>query len=304
MNNIKIRNFNEKDLPAIVDLLNYAYQGAYEFTPYSEGDIHSWLQRGNVELFVAELKGEIFGAAAYRAGHWGEEIEWLAVKNVENKRAFEDALVKAIEKRVKGSAVFTAVDAESPKIADWVERGYRVEGGLYHMVVKLDGLKPIPKVPEGIILRSLKPEEEKAFVEAVNTGFGWERISMGAIQRWKDEHPPFSEEWIHVADDGGKIVSVVVSRPDTEYNEYYGGKRGYMGPAATIPQYRGKGLVSALTCRAMNFLYTRGYDSVALYTAEQNIPSVTLLRKLGFQVAHNWKFLRKNIQREFKQRWK
>ncbi|MEM3576893.1 MAG: GNAT family N-acetyltransferase [Candidatus Bathyarchaeia archaeon] len=298
MSNFKIRNFEEKDLPAIVNLLNQAYRGVYEFTPYREDDVRFWLQRGNAEIFVAEVKGEILGVALYRDGHWGEEIEWLATKDVVDKRAIEDALVKAIEKRVKGSAVFTAVDVESPKIAEWVERGYKAEGGLYHMIAKLKGLKPIPKVPEGIILRSLKPEEEKAFVEAVNAGFGWERISVGAIQRWKDEHPPFNEEWIHVADAGCKIVSVVVSRPDTEYNEYYGGKRGYMGPAATIPQYRGKGLACALTCRAMNFLYTRGYDSVALYTAEQNIPSVTLLQKLGFQVAHNWKFMRKNIQRE------
>ncbi|MEM3627929.1 MAG: GNAT family N-acetyltransferase [Candidatus Bathyarchaeia archaeon] len=298
MKRIKVRNFEEKDLPTVVDLLNHAYQGAYEFTPYSENDVCSWLRRGNVKIFVAEVEGEILGVASYREGHWGEEIEWLAARDIENKRAIEDALVKAIEKQVKDSAVFTAVDAESPKIAEWIERGYKAEGGLYHMIAKLDGLKPIPKVPEGIILRSLKPEEENAFVEAVNAGFGWERISVGAIQRWKDEHPPFSEEWIHVADDGGKIVSVVVSRPDTEYNEYYGGKRGYMGPAATIPQYRGKGLASALTCRAMNFLYMFGHDSVALYTAEQNIPSVALLRKLGFQVAHNWKFMRKNIRRE------
>jgi ribosomal protein S18 acetylase RimI-like enzyme len=304
MSKIKIRNFSEKDLTTIVNLLNDAYREAYEFTPYYEDDIRSWIQRGNVKIFVAEAKGEILGVASYREGHWGEEIEWLAAKEIENKRAVEDALVKAIESNVKGSAVFTAVDAESPKINDWIERGYKAEGGLYQMITKLDGLKPTPKVPEGITLRSLKPDEEKAFVEAVNVGFGWERISIGAIQRWKDEHPPFSEEWIHVADDGGKIVSVVVSRPDTEYNAYYGGKRGYMGPAATIPQYRGKGLASALTCRAMNFLYLRGYDSVALYTVEQNISSVSLLRKLGFQVSHNWKFMRKNIQREPKQEWR
>lgn len=297
MLSLKIRSFEKKDLPIIVDLLNDAYQGTYEFTPYSEDEIRSWLQREKSEILVAEVKGEIFGVAAYRDGRWGEEIEWLAAKG-ENRRIVEDALVKTIEERIKGVAVFTPVDAESPKISEWIERGYQVEGGLYHMVAKLDGLKPIPKIPDGITLRSLKPEEEKAFVEVVNAGFGWERINMGAIQRWKDEHPPFDEEWIHVADDGGKMVSVVVSRPDTEYNKYYGGKRGYMGPAATLPQYRGKGLASALTCRAMNYLYTYGYDCVAVYAFDQNIPSITLLQKLGFQIAHNWKFLRKNIQRE------
>jgi len=43
----------------------------------------------------------------------------------------------------------------------------------------------------------------------------------------------------------------------------------------------------------MNFLFEKGMDSVALYTTEQNIPSVTLLRKLGFKIGRHWKFMRK-----------
>lgn len=293
--NIHIRNFDEKDLPTIAHLLNQAYRGTYEFTPYSENQLCSWIQRGNVKILVAERKGEVLGVAAYRESHWGEEIEWLAVEDVKDKKTIEDTLVREIEKCVKGAAVFTAVDAESPKITNWIKRGYTAEGGLYHMIAQLDCFKPIPKIPDGIILRSLKPEEEKEFVEAVNTGFGWERVKVGIIQRWKDECPPFNEDWIHVAEANGKIVSAVASRPDAEYNEYFKSKRGYLGPAATIPEYRGKNLASALTCRAMNFLYAKGYDSVALYTAEQNIPSVTLLQKLGFHIGHHWKFMRKTF---------
>jgi ribosomal protein S18 acetylase RimI-like enzyme len=293
--NIHIRNFDEKDLPTIVYLLNQAYRGTYEFTPYSENQLRSWMQRGNVKILVAERKGKVLGVAAFRESHWGEEIEWLAAKDVKDKKTIEDTLVREIEKYVKGVAVFTAVDAGSTKIADWIERGYNTEGGLYHMIAQLDGLRPIPKIPEGITLRSLKPDEEKEFVEAVNAGFGWERVKVGIIQRWKNECPPFAEYWIQVAEADGKIVSAVASRPDTEYNEYFGGKRGYLGPAATIPEYRGKNLASALTCRAMNFLYTQGYDSIALYTAEQNIPSVTLLQRLGFHIGHHWKFMRKTL---------
>jgi hypothetical protein len=43
----------------------------------------------------------------------------------------------------------------------------------------------------------------------------------------------------------------------------------------------------------MNFLFEKGMDSVCLYTSELNIPSVALLGKLNFEVAHNWKFMRK-----------
>lgn len=73
-------------------------------------------------------------------------------------------------------------------------------------------------------------------------------------------------------------------------------RRGYLGPAATLPEFRGRGLASALTQKAMNFLFVKGMDSVALYTGERNKPSVHLLKKLGFRVGHHWKILVKRLR--------
>lgn len=130
----------------------------------------------------------------------------------------------------------------------------------------------------------------------MNAGFGWERLKMGIIQEWKDDCPPFTEEWVHVAESINKLVSVVASRPDANYNKNFKGKRGYLGPAATLPEFRGKKLASILTLRAMNLLFEKGLDCVALYTAEQNVASTTLLKKLGFEIGHHWKFMRKNLE--------
>lgn len=58
---------------------------------------------------------------------------------IPNQKAVKDALISEIEKQVKGETVFTVVDAESPEIKEWIERGYRAEGGLYHMVLDLMG---------------------------------------------------------------------------------------------------------------------------------------------------------------------
>jgi ribosomal protein S18 acetylase RimI-like enzyme len=291
----QIRIFTEQDLPNLVKLLNKAYENAYEFTPYTEDGLKSWIQERHFQVLIAVEDGETVGSVAYNDGHWGEEIELLAVAESSNRKVIEDELISRIEKYVKRQLVFTAVDAGSPKIGEWIERGYKPEGGLYQMIVRLEGVKPLPKVPDDIILRSLRPEEEKELAEAVNAGFGWERMKAGIIERWKSECPPFSEEWVHVAEHNGKIVSVVASRPDVDYNEHFDSKRGYLGPAATLQEYRGKNLASALTQRAMNFLFEKGMYSVALYTAEQNIPSTTLLQKLGFTVGHNWKFMRKTF---------
>jgi len=292
---VQIRSFTGKDLSNLVELLNEARRESYEFIPYNEEKFLSQIQEWNLKVLVAEENGEVVGSIAYNNGQWGEEIEWLAVSETSSRKYVENLLVRKIEKCVKGETIFTVIDAGSPKTDEWIERGYKPEGGLYHMTAKLESLKPLPKVPEEVTLRSLKPEEEEELIEAVNAGFGWERLKLGAIQRWKSRSPSFTEEWIHVAELDNEIVSVVVSRPDEEYNKYFGGRRGYLGPAATLPQCRGKNLAFALTLRAMNFLFKKGMDSVALYTSEKNIPSITLSRKLDFEISHHWKFMHKKL---------
>ncbi|TET64101.1 GNAT family N-acetyltransferase [Candidatus Bathyarchaeota archaeon] len=290
---ITIRNFTDKDLSNIVKLLNETRRESYEPIPFSKEELSSQIKEWNLEILVAEEEGEIVGSAAYNNGQWGEEIEWLSANEKPNRKFIENLLVTEIEKHVKGDTVFTVVDAESPEINEWTKLGFMAEGGLYHMVARLDGLRSLPEVPEGIVIRYLREEEEKDFVEAVNAGFNRERLEQGVIQKWKSKCPPFSEEWIHVAELNENIVSVIVSRPDVKYNRFFRGNRGYLGPAATLPEYRRKNLASALTFRAMNSLFKKKMNSVALYTSEKNTASVNLLRKLGFKIGHHWRFMRK-----------
>ncbi len=292
---IQIRPFTDNDLPNIVKQLNETYRGTYEFSPYTVDGLRSWLQEGRLKILVAEEDGNFLGTAAYHDGHWGEEIEWLAVPEGPNKKLIENMFVSELEKFVRDKKIFTPVDFGSPKTNDWIERGYKAEGGLCHMIVALGGLKPVSELLENVVLRSLRPDEEKAFVEAVNAGFGWERLKFGDIQKWKTDSPPFSEDWVQVAETNGKIVSIVVAKPDTFYNEAFGGKRGYLGPASTLAEYRGKNLASALTIRALNLLFEKGMVSAVLFTSETNVASMTLLQKLGFTVSHHWKFMRKTL---------
>jgi len=290
---IRIREFVDSDLPQLVKLLNETYKSSYQFVPFIEERLRSWIQEGKLKILMAETDHKILGSAAYNDGHWGEEIIWLSVSDVSNRKLVERVLVEQAERLVVRGAVFTAVDAGSPKIDGWVEWGYTLENGEYQMVAELDGVKPVPPVPGGVHFRSLKLGEEKELVEVMNASFGCERLKIGCITKWKSESPPFNEDWVQVAEVEDKIVSAVVAKPDTDYNESFKGRRGYLGPAATLPEYRGKNIASALTRRTMNFLFEKRMDSVALYTGENNVASVTLLTKLGFEVGHHWKFMRK-----------
>lgn len=292
---VKVRGFEERDLSALLKLFNAAWKDTYEFMSLTEEEVRARVQMEKSKVLVADEEGKIVGSATYSDGHWGEEIRWLAVEGAGDSRLLRDTLVAEVERMVHGESVFTMVDSGSQETGEWTERGYVIDGGLYQMIAKLDGVRPVPGVPEGIVLRSMNADEEERVVESVNGVFGWDRLKPDFVERGEVESPPFNSEWVHLAEFKGKILSVVVAWPAVKFNHYFGAKRGYLGPAATIPEHRSKKLASALTVRAMNFLYGKGMDIVVLHTSERNLPSVKLLNGIGFEVGHDFKFLRKSI---------
>jgi len=293
---MEIRRFVETDLPTVIKLLNKIgpVYGLYEFIPYTQARFLSEMKEDNATVLVAE-DNEIEGFVAL-SRRFREEIRHLCVKFGSKRKKTKDLLVAEIEKEVKGEEISLMVNSKSARIADFVRRGYEVEGGLYHMLTKLNCLCPVPPVPEDYVLRNLASDEENALIKVVNTAFERERIQKGVIEKWKTEGKILDETWIHVADLKGKIVSVVVARLEVDYNRYFGARRGYLGPVATLPSHTRRGLATALARRAINFLFDKGMDSVSLYTSEANIASISMFKKLGFKVKHRWKFLHKNLQ--------
>jgi len=285
-------------LPTIVRLLNGEYSNSYEFIPFDEERVLSQIRRRRLKILVAEENGKVLGLIATHSHEDSEEdVSWLAASKEHNQIAIENMLVNELEKNVKADTISTSIDEENPRITNWINRGYTLQPGFQRMSAKLDSLKPIPQVAEGTKLRSLRPDEEKELMAVTNTGFGWQRLELGDLETWKTEDPPFSEDWVQVAEVDETIVSAVVAKPDTDCIKYLHLKRGYLGPAATLPEFRNKHLASALTARAMNFLFEKGMDSVRLGTSEENVSSIALLRSLGFQVDIVRKILRKKLNR-------
>jgi ribosomal protein S18 acetylase RimI-like enzyme len=294
---VQITEFAEKHLPTIVRLLNDECNDSNEFIPFNEERVQSEIGNRRLKILVAEETGEVLGlVAAHSHENMEEHVSWLAATRGQGQKTIENMLVEELEKRVKTDAILIMIDEGSLKIADWTSRGYKLQPGFQRMSAKLDGLKPIPKVDEATKLRSLRTDEEEQFIEAVNKGFGSKRLERGDLEAWKLSDPPFTEEWVQVAEVKERIVSVVVAKPDTDAIKYLHLKRGYLGPGATLPEFRSRHLASALTARAMNFLFKKGMDSVILGTSEQNVSSIALLRSLGFKVENVRKIMRKELK--------
>ncbi len=296
---IKISAFTNKHLPILVRLLNKEYRSEYDFIPFDEERVLSQKRIRGLKILVAEESEKVLGLIATHSHAEEppeEHVSWLAVQQGYNQRKVENMLVNEIEKNAKGCIISATIDSGSPRINDWIKRGYVLSAGFQRMSAKLDRLKEIPEVDTGVELRSLRPNEEEKLVETINAGFGWRRLEPGVIEIWKADDPPFNENWVQIAQVGEQIVSAVVARPDTDYTKYTHLKRGHLGPAATLPEFRSRHLASALTARAMNFLFEKGMDSVRLGTSEQNAASISLLQNLGFQVDIIRKVMRKELK--------
>ena len=292
-----ISQFTSRHLPAVVELLNDEYKDSREFIPFNEERILSQIRRRHLKILVAEENGRVLGlVATHSHENLEEDVTWLTARKGIDQKTIENMLMDELEKKADINTLSMMVDEKSSRIPLWINRGYTLEPGYQRMSARLDGLRPIHKIDEGIKLRSLADDEEEEFVDTVNAGFGWKRLEIGDLETWKSEDPPFSEDWVQVADVEGRIVSVVVPKPDTESIKYLHVNRGYLGPAATLPEFRNKHLGTALTARAMNFLFEKGMNSVRLGTSETNISSNALLKSLGFQVEGARKILRKKLK--------
>jgi ribosomal protein S18 acetylase RimI-like enzyme len=292
---IQISILAEEHLPTVIRLLNEEFKGSYEFYPFDCERVLARIHRRQMTVRVATENGKVIGLVGTRPEEHGEEdIDWLAAEG-QNQKQTKNMLVFEVEKRAKSKTVSTAVREKDPATSEWIERGYILNPGWLRMSTELASPSEVPSVPRKIELRTLKPNEEPQLIEGINAGFGWERLQTGIIEEWKSIDPPFTEEWVQIAVANGKIVSAVVARPDTEYNDALNIRRGYLGPTATLPDYRNMQLASALTIRAMNFLLAHDFNSVRLGTSEKNASSIRLLKKLGFHVDDIRKILRKNL---------
>jgi ribosomal protein S18 acetylase RimI-like enzyme len=294
---ILVSEFSHIYLPAIAELLNDEFRDSREFIPFDQERVLSEIRRRHLKILIAVENGKLLGLVATHSHENSEEhVTWLTTRKGTNQKIVENKLIDELEKQADVNVLLIMVDEKSPRIPKWIDRGYSLEPGFQRMSAKLDGLRAIPKVDGGIRLRCLKADEEEQLIATVNEGFGWRRLERGILETWKTEDPPFNEGWVQIAEAERRIVSAVVTRPDSDSIKYLHVKRGYLGPAATLPEYRGKHLASALTARAMNFLFERGMESVRLGASETNASSIALLRRLGFQVENLRKTLRKKLK--------
>ena len=292
---MRLQPYRDRDIPALVSLVNERDILCYEFIPYSEEKLRVELKEASYALLAVDEQDRVHGLAYLWPEWWGEIVILYAPAGPGQSDAGKQ-LLSAVEQQSRTGGLIALIDpADQERLAAFSAIGYRSETTSYQMVTQLGQMRPLPQVPEGYIIRSLRSDEEQALIRLAEAAYGMQRLEPGILGKWKTEDPAFSLDCIKVAQYGEQLVALVVARSDREYNRHYHTKRGYLGPAGTLPLHRGKGLTKALTAEAMNSLRERGMDTVCLHTLQTNQPALTVARDLGFCPVHEWIIMRKAL---------
>ncbi|MFO7712773.1 MAG: GNAT family N-acetyltransferase [Dehalococcoidia bacterium] len=293
---MKMRPYRETDISELAEIVNEAYKQEYEFIPYTAENLQAELRPASTVLLAIDEQGRTVGLAYLRQDWYGETVTTCARPGTDWVE-IEGFLLAAIEPSNKTGHITTSIDPEDEeRIGFFGARGYRIQSSLYQMVADLDKPLPALRLAEGYTVRSLRPDEEDPLIKLANAAYNSERLRPGVLAKWQADDPDFRVEWVQVAECENELVAMVRGSSDREYNEHCGDRRGYLGPAATLPAHRGKGLSKALTARAMTVLRQHGMHSACLYTWEGNPAAVELTRYLGFRLGHEWKIFGKKLR--------
>ncbi len=138
---------------------------------------------------------------------------------------------------------------------------------------------PEPRLPEGYLLRNIRPGEEEQYLALMRSvGFA-EEWTVSDVQRFMRNVLPggfFVVE--HVAT--GKLVATAMANhaPSEQHPN-----AGVLDWVAADPEHRGKGLGKVVVYAVMRLLIQRGYERIYLLTDDWRLPAIRTYLALGWE---------------------
>lgn len=236
-----------------------------------------------------EHRGDrVFGTALFRApdapnGTFAALLDWAMARHGANA-----ATVPADGRPAVVTAMTWGDDPEGE--ADLCSRGFEnVRFGYEMLRPTLDDI-PDRELPAGVEVRLVEPGHRRAIFEAEVDAFAghWGAgVDDGSDTRWDEfQVDPFNRDitlW-QVAWAGDEIVGMVRPFINDVENAREGVRRGWCENISTRAAWRGKGVASALICRALRALRQRGMTEAALGVDAQNeTGALRLYEAMGFR---------------------
>lgn len=170
--------------------------------------------------------------------------------------------------------------------------GHGFKAARYAYKMERDLTLPIPEepLPAGLDLRVWTEAYDQTLMEAFNVAFHgqWGVPQMDEVL-WRQLFtgvPQFKGDSTYLAMDGESIAGFCINWIDQTKNEERGVREGWIEAVGVIPEWRGKGLASALLSQSLRNFFAAGMERAALDVDTQNpTGALRLYEKLGFEAA-------------------
>ena len=278
-----IREPTTDEAGEIADLLNAHAQSAFGETEIAEGEVRHWFGLPDIWIRVAERDGRFVGYldAVERRGGATE----LDIRTVE--RDIAKALLAEAEAHTGGGTIRVVVQGDDDVLREAVEaEGWKPVRHSFQMRIELADDVPDPQWPEGIRVRPMESGEEERVYEANNEAFAddW-YFQPQPLERWCSDafgRENFDRTLIWLAEDGAELAGFSANSwhfsEDPEF--------GWIGILGVRPQWRRRGLATALLHHSFRDFRKRGARRVGLGVDAQNTSgAVRLYERVGMQVA-------------------
>ena len=139
---------------------------------------------------------------------------------------------------------------------------------------------PPPALPEGFLLRTWRPGDEAQWLEVIEAGYGggWD---AGTFDRCIRSDPAFRPEALFVVEQGGRLVGVAGAFQKL----IHGDRTGYLHMMAVLPEFRRRGLGTALLRKCLIYFREQGWRDAALDTEGSRAEAIRLYLAHGFEPA-------------------
>lgn len=305
MSNFQIKNLHADDIPALMQV-QHEYARHYPGVQVMPGGIYlSPAFHHGTDVFCAyHPNGQMLGfAVVYAQLSQNPDVPlhtvWTEVKIVpamSRMIGLRDTLMDHVLRRIRELTIgqkdaqieinFQYFPYEMESIAFVTSKGFPYKGSIYLMQRDLNNNLPSIEVPPGFMLKPWRLEsqqERELYVQARNLCFPNAPISL---EEWVYfmSSPSWSTATNFAIFDKDRLAGCLTAYWDEEQNRNLSKKIGYTEYIFVCPQWRRKGLASAMISKSLDFLQYNGMHYAQLQVRTNNRDALNLYEKLGFVI--------------------
>lgn len=279
---VEIREAKVDEAAQIADLLNEHARAAFGEIEIAEPEVRHWFTLPEIWIRVAERDGRLVGYLD-SVPRGRDETTELDVRSLDSETA--RLLLRAGEEHAGTPLVRVVVQGDDPVMPKVVaDSGWRPVRRSYQMGIELDGDLREPNWPDGISVRRLRPDDERPVYEANTIAFSQDwHFRDEPFEQWRDdvfrEDPGHSLSWL--AEEGDRLAGFCLNRwhfsGDPEF--------GWVGVLGVLPEWRRRGIGTALLRQSFREFRDRGATRVGLGVDTENVTgAVGLYERAGMHV--------------------